>query len=56
MNGINLIEFMAADFLLPVNPYNMPVMIALGISPNSFLELQLAFWDSKLIYTPIQGF
>ena len=33
MNGINLIEFMAADFLLPVNPYNIPVMIALGISP-----------------------
>jgi len=33
MNGINLIEFMAADFLLPVNMYNIPVMMALGISP-----------------------
>ncbi len=33
MNGINLIEFMATDFLLPVNPYKMPVMMALGISP-----------------------
>ena len=33
MNGINLIEFIAADFLLPVNMYNIPVMMALGISP-----------------------
>jgi hypothetical protein len=33
MNGINLIQFMAADFLLPVNAYNIPVMMALGISP-----------------------
>jgi hypothetical protein len=33
MNGINLIEFMAADFLLPVNMYNIAVMMALGKSP-----------------------
>jgi hypothetical protein len=35
MNGINLIEFKATDFLLPVNAYNIPVTMALGISPIS---------------------